>query len=148
VRDRIGSVLTNIFLSDLEYPANRKNNEKSNKRNPNIADFMNEIVPQLELLKQEPDPAVVTFRKKQQPNGATQGIPSGGVPPSDMMVPPPGAMMGMMPQPGGAMPRMPPPEMLQRMGVTPEMLQRMPSPQVRLYTYFSNGNRSPLDLLD
>ena len=40
VRDRIGSVLTNIYLSDIEYP-DRK--EKSNKRNPDIATFMAEV---------------------------------------------------------------------------------------------------------
>ena len=40
VRDRIGSVLTNIYLSDIEYP-DRK--ERSNKRNPNIAAFMAEV---------------------------------------------------------------------------------------------------------
>ena len=40
VRDRIGSVLTNIYLSDIEYP-DRK--EKCNKRNPDIATFMAEV---------------------------------------------------------------------------------------------------------
>ena len=41
VRDRLGSVLTNIFLHDLEIPGGTKSSS------PRVEDFVNEILPQL-----------------------------------------------------------------------------------------------------
>ena len=54
------------------------------------------MVPQLELLKQEPDPDVVKYnRRKLQQQQATTGEPNGAFPPAGMMMPrmpPPGMM--------------------------------------------------------
>lgn len=52
VRDRLGSMLTNIFISDLDFsqfPGNG-NDLGGNKRNPKLAEFILEILPQIELL--------------------------------------------------------------------------------------------------
>ncbi len=47
VRERLGSVLTNIFLCDMEFGDSSKS---SNSRCPKIVDFINEILPQLEIM--------------------------------------------------------------------------------------------------
>ena len=58
-----------------------------------------QVAPQLELLKQEPDPDVVKYNRKkfqqQQQQQATAGEPNGVFPPAGMMMPrmpPPGMM--------------------------------------------------------
>jgi hypothetical protein len=53
VRERLGSVLTNIFLCDMEFGVN---GESSITRCPKISDFINEILPQLEIMAVEPEP--------------------------------------------------------------------------------------------
>ena len=50
VRKNIGILLGTIYFSDIEYPGSM---ERSNKRNPRIADIIKEIVPKLEFLKQD-----------------------------------------------------------------------------------------------
>ena len=50
-------MLTNIFISDLDFanfPGN-KESEGGNRRNPKMADFINEVVPQLEMLAASED---------------------------------------------------------------------------------------------
>ncbi len=49
----MGSVLTNIFLCDMEFGVN---GESSITRCPKISDFINEILPQLEIMAVEPEP--------------------------------------------------------------------------------------------
>lgn len=44
MRDRLGSVLTNIFLHDIELPGGTVSSS------PRVQDFVNEILPQLALL--------------------------------------------------------------------------------------------------
>lgn len=72
VRERIGSVLTSIFYEDLEYEGEDPNKPR---RCPRLADFVNELVPQLEILCDEPDPAVVTFQRNQVPTPANPSPP-------------------------------------------------------------------------
>ena len=64
VRDRLGSVLANIYMTDLDFVHVRgsENDQQlscsrlqSNKRNPKVIDFINEVLPQLEIMSQEPD---------------------------------------------------------------------------------------------
>ncbi len=130
VRDRIGSVLTSIYLNDIEFGSGET---RSNTRNPSTAEFMAEVTPQLELLREEPDPAVLLYKAQRAEGAAPNGA---AVVPAAHMV---SGLMGQagiprMPHPGadlppGIMPRMPPPEMLARMPmVPPEMLARMPMP--------------------
>lgn len=71
VRDRIGSVLTNIFLNDISFES--PGEKKSNQRSPNISAFIREVLPELELLNEEPDPEVVLFtrHKKAAANAAS-----------------------------------------------------------------------------
>ena len=57
VRDRLGSMITNIFISDLdfnEFPNNVKK-EGGNVRNPKVVDFIHFVLPQLELLASSED---------------------------------------------------------------------------------------------
>ena len=64
VRDRLGSVLANIYMPDLDFEENvcpdEKNRDKkpSNRGNPRIADFINEVLPQLEIMSQEQEEEV------------------------------------------------------------------------------------------
>ena len=44
MRDRLGSVLTNIFLHDIDLPGGTASSS------PRVRDFVNEILPQLALL--------------------------------------------------------------------------------------------------
>ena len=87
VRDRLGSVLANIYMSDLEFSneiftgsggemmdtdEQSQNNGPSNKRNPRVVDFINEVVPQLEMMSQEPDEVgAVTEKQNSMRNGGT-----------------------------------------------------------------------------
>ena len=50
VRERLGSVLTNIFLCDMEFGDADVGGKSSNNRCPKIVDFINEILPQLEIM--------------------------------------------------------------------------------------------------
>ena len=50
VRWNIGVLLGKIHFSDIEYPGSR---ERSNKRNPRVADIIMEILPKLKILKQD-----------------------------------------------------------------------------------------------
>ena len=50
VRWNIGVLLGKIHFSDIEYPGSR---ERSNKRNPRVADLILKIVPKLKILKQD-----------------------------------------------------------------------------------------------
>ena len=123
VRDRLGSMLTNIFLSDLTFEG-----QGGNERNPKMADFINEILPTLECLAHE----ATTSDEKE-----TNNTDNGNVMPMDPMgVPPP---MGMMPLiapngPGGAngAPRMPIGDLMAKIrgALPPEMAGKMPPPEV------------------
>ncbi len=143
VRDRMGSVLTNIFLNDLDF-ADR--GEASNKRSPRIGDFIKEVVPQLEVLTEEPDPELLVPRIPGAMAGVTTNLNGAGPPIAPMMVPRDGMVMIRPPGPppinGGGpvlrmpMPRMPPPpEVLAQMRmpppgavIPPELLARLPGP--------------------
>ena len=96
VRDRLGSMITNIFISDLDFstfPQNTKN-AGGNKRNPKVVDFITEVLPQLEMLASSED----------WENGSSS---SGSKTPSEQ-VPIEAQIQPMM---GGKMPQVPP-EML------------------------------------
>lgn len=60
VRDRLGSMITNIFISDLDFSAfptaniNGKN-QGGNRRNPKVIDFIHFVLPQLEMLASSED---------------------------------------------------------------------------------------------
>ncbi len=137
VRDRMGSVITNIFLNDLDFPGR---GEASNKRSPRIADFLAEVAPQLEILTEEPDPALLVPRIPEVAASTATTVASGAAPtprpPTDMnggagggvVVRPPPPRLG----PGGAVPpRMPfSPEVMARMRMPPppEILARLRGP--------------------
>jgi len=56
MRDRLGSVLTNIFLHDLQIPGGTISSA------PRVKDFVDEIIPQLaalNLVKENPDAPVI-----------------------------------------------------------------------------------------
>ncbi len=121
VRNRIGSVLTNIMLNDLEF---MDKEDKSNKRCPTIAAFFRDVLPMLEVLKEEPDPTLVPGPRTPQdprmlgnrpmvqlrPNMLCEGFPPGVRPPH----PPP---MGLsLPAPS---------EMLARFSLAPEELSKL-----------------------
>merc|ERR1719273_635584 len=83
VRDRLGSVLANIYMSDLDFIHVGIDNDgqflskrlQSNKRNPRVVDFINEVLPQLEIMSQEPDETLplVKLRNSSQ-NGSTSKL--------------------------------------------------------------------------
>ena len=50
VRSELGDLLGKMHWNDIEYPGA---GERSNKRNPRVADLISEIIPQLEILRQE-----------------------------------------------------------------------------------------------
>ena len=81
VRDRLGSVLANIFMSDLEFVLGVDNDKgaqlngiSSNKRNPKVVDFINEVLPQLEIMSQEPEDTTSILEGKSIPpqNGVSE----------------------------------------------------------------------------
>ena len=55
MRDRLGSVLTNIFLHDLQIPGGNKSSA------PRVQDFVYEILPQLAPLLDNENPSVIIF---------------------------------------------------------------------------------------
>jgi hypothetical protein len=102
VRDRMGSVLTNVFLNDLHFADKA---EAANKRSPRIADFIAEVVPLLEVLTEEPDPEVL--KQNLVTPGSAQAGPPGVppvIPPSQIRMPPPGGVMPLGAIPPGAVP--------------------------------------------
>ena len=107
VRDRLGSMLTNIFLSDLNFEGHG-----GNQRNPKMADFINEILPTLECLSHEVEresstsEAVSSSQPLQPPLMQAMG-PSmfdGSVRPPGIRGPPPEVLMRMM-SPRGPVPQ-------------------------------------------
>ena len=79
VRDRLGSMFTNIFMHDLHFEG-----KGGNQRNPKMEDFINEILPALECLANEDD-------RENSPE--VQPMQEGSPPPGPMMRPP-GPLMG------------------------------------------------------
>ena len=79
VRDRLGSVLANIYMSDLDFTNGERKesvtNEKmpSNKRNPKVVDFINEVLPHLEIMSQEPEEGFTLLDREKVPiqNGSS-----------------------------------------------------------------------------
>jgi len=81
VRDRLGSVLANIYMSDLDFIHVKgiENNDpslnsriQSNKRNPKVVDFINEVLPQLEIMSQEPEDTIAGAKSSNSlQNGAS-----------------------------------------------------------------------------
>eukprot|EP00094_Tigriopus_californicus_P000230 TCALIF_00223-PA protein Name:"Similar to psme4 Proteasome activator complex subunit 4 (Xenopus laevis)" AED:0.06 eAED:0.06 QI:66/0.84/0.71/1/0.84/0.85/14/306/1826 len=134
VRERIGSVLTSIFYEDLEY---EKEDPDKPKRCPRVADFVNELVPQLEILCDEPDPAVVTFQRSRTVAPAAPLPPLGmeslngmppflgpdgmAIPPEMITMSPKGIPLIRIPGPPGA-----PPMMIPLMGPNGEPIQLPP----------------------
>ena len=60
VRDRLGSMITNIFISDLDFSAFPTANingktQGGNRRNPKVIDFIHFVLPQLEMLASSED---------------------------------------------------------------------------------------------
>ena len=58
VRDRLGSMITNIFISDLDFsafPTSNGKNQGGNRRNPKVIDFIHFVLPQLEMLASSED---------------------------------------------------------------------------------------------
>jgi hypothetical protein len=139
VRERIGSVLTNIFILDIDYGTE----ERSNKRNPSIADFLLSVLPELEILSREPDPSLVLFGRQCLQNGALaapvmptrlpivlSGLPPGvfpglppGLPPALLQGLPTGEPSVLLQRlPLGMSPMMAPP----RMGMPPHLMTSLP----------------------
>lgn len=159
VRDRLGSMLTNIFISDLDFsgfPGNQSNHG-GNKRNPKIVDFINEVVPQLEMLASDdessgsrtpidvgssealglarPPLGPETMMMRMLPPELLARLPRPPGPRPEMLLPrmPNPGQPGLMPMLGpDAMLRMLPPEFLARLPRPPgpEMLARMPGPEM------------------
>ena len=133
VRQRMGSIMTNIFISDLDFDSNifpgaNGLNAGGNRRNPRMVDFINDVLPMLEILATEDatngsddnnkmDVDQAPESSDQVPRTKPPGGPRmPGFPPGGMMMPP-----GM---PGGGGP--PPPEMMMRMRMPPpEMMAQL-----------------------
>ncbi len=140
VRNRIGSMLTTVFISDLDFghfPGNTDGLQGGNHRNPKVLDFINEVVPQLEILASSEDSEEPPLEAEKNQNGAEMMM----MPTPEMMarmpLPPPEMMarMPMLPPEMMARMRMPPPEMMARMRMPPpEMMarMRMPPPEMML----------------
>ena len=152
VRERLGSVVANIFAMDITFPQG-----PAGSLSPTIASLMEEAMPKLEVMKVEPDPELYNFHKganksveisdemfvqicgKLEPELAAkvreeglehlqtivEKFPDGKVPKPPPMAeggPPPPLMPGLGP-------RMPPGDMLRM--IPPEMLRmRMPPPEM------------------
>ena len=93
VRDRLGSVLANIYMSDLEFvntntingmDSDKLCHEPSNIRNPRVADFINEVLPQLEIMSQEPEEQL-SMEERQSMMPTTNGASLVPFKPKDMM---------------------------------------------------------------
>ena len=89
VRDRLGSMFTNIFLHDLHFEG-----KGGNQRNPKMADFINEILPALECLAHEED-------RENSPE--VQPMQEGSPPPGPMVLPGSMGPLGSMRPPGPPM---------------------------------------------
>ena len=88
VRDRLGSMFTNIFMHDLHFEG-----QGGNQRNPKMEDFINEILPALECLAHEEDrensPEVQPMQEgSPPPPGPHMGLPGSIRPPGPLMGPP------------------------------------------------------------
>ena len=100
VRDRLGSMFTNIFMHDLHFEG-----QGGNQRNPKMEDFINEILPALECLAHEEDrensPEVQPMQEgSPPPPGPPMGLPGSIRPPGPLMGPPGPMGPGLMGPPG------------------------------------------------
>ncbi len=132
VRERIGSILTNIYACDFDH----ENKEGIISTSPKVADFVQSLLPRLEIMKTEPDPELYNFHKASTQNLemnqeflaslpkefrdmiSKQGLPMlpmGMIPTIGPMTPPHGSAMSpngsnlpppgaMIPPPGGMLP--------------------------------------------
>ena len=138
VRERLGSVVSNIYAMDIQFPSGT-----GGILSPNLSDLVAEVLPKLEQMTNEPDPELYNFQKtsdksvieineesfelicsKLDPELATKVREQGLEHLKAIVSKFPG---GRIPQPGlspqlGA--RMPPPEVLRM--PTAEMLQKIP----------------------
>ena len=89
VRDRLGSMFTNIFMHDLHFEG-----QGGNQRNPKMEDFINEILPALECLAHEED-------RENSPE--VQPMQEGSPPPGPMVLPGSMGPLGSMRPPGPPM---------------------------------------------
>lgn len=147
VRERLGSVVANIYSMDITFPQGH-----AGSQSPTISSLLSQVLPKLEVMKTEPDQELYNFHKnsnktieistdkfdlicsKLDPELATkvkeEGIehlqdivskfPGGNIP-----KPPPLANGQLM---TGPMLRMPPPRMM----VPPEMLRMIPPEMMRM----------------
>jgi proteasome activator subunit 4 len=125
VRERMGSMLTNIFVSDVDFTdfhpgsLRQKSAAGGNQRNPKVAEFILEVLPSLEILAFDDDNSV-TENGDKRPNNGVSGVPQGISAISGPRFPPP-FHPGMMGGPGpGPRMMMPQPEMMARLrGMVP-----------------------------
>ena len=125
VRERIGSILTNIYACDIEY----ESTEGALPSCPTVEEFVIELMPRLEVMRTEPDPELYNFHKasakqldlgpeflanlpQEFKNMVAQFVP-GSMPLPDFLPCPP-ELMGLPPglippPPGGPGARLPPP---------------------------------------
>ena len=93
VRDRLGSMFTNIFMHDLHFEG-----QGGNQRNPKMEDFINEILPALECLAHEEDrensPEVQPMQEGTPPPRPPMGLSGSIRPPGPLMGPPGVGPMG------------------------------------------------------
>jgi len=138
VRERLGSVVSNIYAMDIQFPSGT-----GGILSPNLSDLVAEVLPRLEQMTKEPDPELYNFQKtasksvieldeesfelicsKLDPDLATK-VKDGGLEFLQTIISKfPG---GRVPQPGCFSPvgaTMPPPDGLRM--PTPEMLQKIP----------------------
>jgi len=138
VRERLGSVVANIYALDIKFPTGT-----GGSLSPNISDLVAEVLPKLEQMKYEPDPEIYNFNKSSDnsvidisqesfelicsklDSELAMRVKEQGLEHLKAIISRfPG---GKIPQPGVAPPqgnRMPPPEMLRM--PTAEMLQKIP----------------------
>lgn len=58
VRERLGSVVSNIYAMDIQYPSGT-----GGMLSPNLSTLVTEVLPQLEQMTQEPDPELYNFQR-------------------------------------------------------------------------------------
>eukprot|EP00092_Neocalanus_flemingeri_P031411 GFUD01034116.1.p1 GENE.GFUD01034116.1~~GFUD01034116.1.p1 ORF type:complete len:1998 (+),score=527.07 GFUD01034116.1:71-6064(+) len=58
VRERLGSVMANIYALDIHFTSGT-----GGALSPNISDLLSEVLPKLELMKVEPDPEIYNYNK-------------------------------------------------------------------------------------
>jgi len=61
VRERLGSVVANIYAMDIQFPSGT-----GGALSPNISDLVTEVLPKLEMMTIEPDPSLYNFHKKDE----------------------------------------------------------------------------------